>query len=89
MLKNDWIKYKNDRYNYIQNIDIILNKSIYAQDIINLFLYQFLDNDDQIYFLGLKVKINEYHKVFIIDSDTIKNFIEKFEFLIIEKIILN
>ena len=65
------------------------HKSIYAQDIINLFLYQLRDNVDQIYFLDLKVKINEYHKVFIIDSDTIKSFVKKFEFLIIVKIILN
>ena len=31
------------------------HKSIYAQDIINLFLYQLRDNVDQIYFDGSKL----------------------------------
>ena len=40
-------------------------------------------------FFDLKVKINEYQKAFRIDSIIIKNFIRKFESLIIEKTILN
>ena len=40
-------------------------------------------------FLDLTVNIIEYHKIFIKDSNMIKNLIKKFEFLIIEKTILN
>ena len=42
-----------------------------------------------LYFLDLRVKVNEYHKVLTIDSDTTKNFVNKLEFFIILKIILN